>query len=151
MTPYISFVDSLMFQYVLLCYKVFVELGLRGIVMIAFKKTNFAHASALLLAVFGNAWAVDAPTSTPPAPLDQAIRSVGGNLEKNPGNPGLENALDHLKSNQERLEQRTTDRLEGAAGRPDRLERAERPEHAPHVERPEHVDRPEHLDRPGRN
>jgi hypothetical protein len=40
------------------------------------------------------------------APLDQAVESVEKNRQKNPDNPGLENAAERLQTNTQRIEER---------------------------------------------
>ena len=88
--------------------------------------------------------------------LGQAQSSLEKNLEAQPENEGLLNALSNIFNNQERHELEGKEKAEfqreriNVAERPDRPERAERPERPDRPERPERPDRPEKPDRPER-
>ena len=81
--------------------------------------------------------------------IDQATTSVSGNLQKNPDNPGLKNALGRLERNNERRETKEMERVE-RAGRTEKAERPEKVERPEKIERPEKVERPEKAERPER-
>jgi len=85
-------------------------------------------------------------TSDTQQPLDQAIKSVDRNLEKDPENPGLNRASEQLRMNQEMIGSPrpvTTER----GYRPEQVERAhrstgfERPQTFNRVERPQRPER----------
>ncbi|HYT15610.1 MAG TPA: hypothetical protein VEL80_04405 [Burkholderiales bacterium] len=94
-------------------------------------------------------------------PMDRAIEQIGENIAEHPDNRGLQNALDHLRTNRERQATRGKNRAPGQqlesgnsenkektyagverAQLSDRVERADRPDRADRLDRPDRPDRP---------
>ena len=100
-----------------------------------------------VFAVMLSLCAVTAWADSDSIPMVQGIKSVKKNAAKNPNNPGLPNALDHISDNQRRFLEKHpggpgSDRADGI----DRTARVDKPERPEKPEKPERVDRP---DRPG--
>jgi hypothetical protein len=115
---------------------------------------------ATSVVLLGIATSSAADPGSHPTPMLQGVDSVKKNLQKNPDNRGLNNALEHLRKNQVRFSEKRggshrTERAQRAerVNRPERaerVERVERPERVERVERPERVERVDRPDRPGR-
>ncbi|MGE5548339.1 MAG: hypothetical protein ACM33T_15645 [Solirubrobacterales bacterium] len=78
-------------------------------------------------------------TPIPTQPRPGALGVLDRNLEKNPDNRGLQNAISRIERNQERQE-----------ARPERVERAERADKVEKVDRVDRPARPERIERPER-
>lgn len=98
-------------------------------------------------------FADDTHISSKGGTMARALEAVGENAAKNPGNPGLPNAGQHLLENAQKHQERrethspTAERSQGV----DRVERAARPDRPERVERPDRPERPDHVvrvDRP---
>ena len=120
-------------------------------------KTVIAVAS---LTVLGFASAVYAADTDTKQPMDQAVIRVDKNLEKNPDSKGLNNAAEHLQTNQERQAQKRAEqkakREAKAAAKEAKREAKHQAKHDKHGDKMEgheadHADkmhRPEKSERP---
>lgn len=120
---------------------------------------------------FCSASVVAAGPTHEPSPVARAAQSVGSNLEKKPGNKGLQNAAERLQENRLRFDSKhetktnkgQSSRVTGtdanqpakpaAIDQPMKTEPVQRPERAERTERVERPERPEHIERaekPGR-
>ncbi len=95
-------------------------------------------------------------------PMDRAIEKVSGNIAKNPDVEGLQNALDHLRTNRERQATRGKNRAPGQqqlesgnSGNKEKthagVERAQLSDRVERADRPDRADRLDRPDRPGRS
>lgn len=80
--------------------------------------------------------------------MKTATKNVKRNLEAQPDNQGLQNALDRLIDNKERFDARHG--TKPTANQPSRIQPVDWPERTESVQRPERVEKPERVERPER-